>query len=565
MAQSSATPEIPSGPLTKGMPTQYLPIYTPLNKEMQEIRLLTLLAGEESDLIRCELEIHVLDSCPEFEALSYFWGEPSLIEPVVVNDFTVKITHNLAVALRYLRRPQACRLLWIDALCINQPDTTERNHQVYLMNRLYSTAHQVVIWLGEATNESDAFIDHINNVAQFPTPAPFLEAEMLCAFENLLCRPWWSRIWVVQEAVLAKSDPLIQCGRKLVYWNVLTHGYFQELRKIGSSTTLQSNHALLRCTKLAMLRTTRALGGLGSLNYVLCLTKEFEATDPRDKIYGCIGLLEKSLVEHVRPDYRKSAKEVYLDVAKYLLNNVESNFFSGFSFQKTQRAFGPTWVPDFANQRSWSHTNPEVRLCNDRINLPRPVSFHEEDRVLAIEGISFDKILISLEFNSSSEVLLDQITKLERMMQHESNRPLPQLHCYRTLQRYAQIAEVLVGGFKEGDSWGAHEFDVLLGRASSTKTLPAFEHNALLHFLRLVLPGRYFFITQLGFAGVAVAPVRKNDIVTILSGEKKPIMLRPQSASYIMLGAGYVTGISDGQMLDLYRRGLVEKTVFKIR
>ena len=90
-----------------------------------------------------------LDEQPEYEALSYVWGGTTDMVPLRVHQDTIYITKNLALALRHLRRMASPRVLWIDALCINQIDIVERNHQVAQMRYIYENAVEVLVWLGE--------------------------------------------------------------------------------------------------------------------------------------------------------------------------------------------------------------------------------------------------------------------------------------------------------------------------------------------------------------------------------------------------------------------------------
>jgi hypothetical protein len=72
---------------------------------------------------------------------------------IFVNDKEFKIGENLFQALRHLRQPSASRMLWIDAICINQSDISERNQQVQQMADVYTRAHRVIAWIGLETED----------------------------------------------------------------------------------------------------------------------------------------------------------------------------------------------------------------------------------------------------------------------------------------------------------------------------------------------------------------------------------------------------------------------------
>ncbi|KAM5353407.1 hypothetical protein ACJ41O_000057 [Fusarium nematophilum] len=126
-----------------------------LDASTQEIRLLHLNGGSESSHLSCTLHRVALQSnpSPTFEALSYTWGDASDTREVIVNGYIVNVTFNLYSAFYRLRQEEGVRVLWIDALCINQTDLDERAQQVGLMGKIYSICDKTVIWVGEPPDE----------------------------------------------------------------------------------------------------------------------------------------------------------------------------------------------------------------------------------------------------------------------------------------------------------------------------------------------------------------------------------------------------------------------------
>jgi hypothetical protein len=99
---------------------------------------------------------------PDFEALSYAWG--STEDPVDIfigesGSCTLAVTRNLAEALPFLPFENKTRVLWIDAICVNQQDKAERSSQVQRMADIYSKAARVLIWLGPASGDSSVALD----------------------------------------------------------------------------------------------------------------------------------------------------------------------------------------------------------------------------------------------------------------------------------------------------------------------------------------------------------------------------------------------------------------------
>ncbi|KAL2354621.1 heterokaryon incompatibility, partial [Cryomyces antarcticus] len=104
--------------------------------------------------LKCELSIASFDSIPQYEALSYVWGNPADPKYIELDKQKFPVTHNLHATLRALRNNRTKRVLWVDALCINQADIPERIAQVAQMRHIYEAAQEVAVWLGGETSGS---------------------------------------------------------------------------------------------------------------------------------------------------------------------------------------------------------------------------------------------------------------------------------------------------------------------------------------------------------------------------------------------------------------------------
>ncbi|KAK5676412.1 hypothetical protein LTS10_011225 [Elasticomyces elasticus] len=238
-------------------------VFDPLDPARREIRLLHLLPGSWEELLCCDLQVVCLDDYPDYQGLSYVWGAPGIVKTVRCCGRLFEVTVNLWTALRRLRRPQHERIIWADAVCTNQEDLAERSHQVSLMGEIFSRASEVYVWLGDSLSEKDIDditprvldngkeVDWLGETARDLSKWSALsesESETLAAFEilhllsldghwtekpvfvadeagryhiaedmrlaweatlKLLRLSWWTRIWVVQELVLAKKAILV--------------------------------------------------------------------------------------------------------------------------------------------------------------------------------------------------------------------------------------------------------------------------------------------------------------------------------------------------------------------
>ncbi|KAF1836320.1 heterokaryon incompatibility, partial [Decorospora gaudefroyi] len=160
-----------------------------------EVRLLSLLPGRYDDDIQCRLVHSKLLENTNFEALSYTWGDSNLkLRSVILNGIRFPVTPNLWDALATFRSETVDRVLWIDALCINQSDNDEKSVQIQLMREIYRSTSQVLIWLGEASSDSALAMDFIKEIPRIDLENG-REVEWL-ALERLFRRPWWTRSWV---------------------------------------------------------------------------------------------------------------------------------------------------------------------------------------------------------------------------------------------------------------------------------------------------------------------------------------------------------------------------------
>ncbi|KAF2678085.1 HET-domain-containing protein [Lentithecium fluviatile CBS 122367] len=204
--------------------------YEKLPRKTGAIRLLRLVPSSiENPNIECELVLQPIeeDSTPyQYEALSWCWGTDSEKTDVHIRRegriYRKEVSPNLFAALKALRYTLKDRYLWVDAICINQENLEEKNHQVEMMYSIYGGAKRVCVWLGEANKSSQMALDFIKyDVLQLQN------FDELCSDEHagrnwgalleLMQRPWFSRRWVVQEIALARKA-VIYCGSDKISW-----------------------------------------------------------------------------------------------------------------------------------------------------------------------------------------------------------------------------------------------------------------------------------------------------------------------------------------------------------
>ncbi|KAF2258549.1 HET-domain-containing protein, partial [Lojkania enalia] len=197
-------------------PPENTPKFThpPLESSSGQIRLLKISPGDFNDIITCTLNIFDTSIAPEsrpheYIALSYTWGPASPTRQILVNSGTAIVRQNLWEFLVVARELIPDQLVWIDQICINQEDNDDKNHQVRLMSKIYRRASSVIVWLGSPTNDSDLAMDFISRRAFDMTYS--IPKRLRNAIRSFFFRPYWSRLWVVQEIKLAQSVTVL-CG-----------------------------------------------------------------------------------------------------------------------------------------------------------------------------------------------------------------------------------------------------------------------------------------------------------------------------------------------------------------
>ncbi|KAJ4354300.1 uncharacterized protein N0V89_006034 [Didymosphaeria variabile] len=303
--------------------------YTPL--EHGQIRLLAIRPGRSEDKVVTRLvTVPLSDSLP-YEALSYTWGAWNDRGTLVIDGQTVDIHAGLFNAIHALRYENFERLIWADAICINQRDNEEKSHQIQIMDQIYATADNVVIYLGQVTEHSQqgiealrSFIDLDVTLAQPPwlyVPPPQTEK----CLADILMRPWFTRIWTVQESVLARYTTLV-CGKHQVSWR----GDFQTLKSIvfrfkaaaiaphfgpdGNPSHLNWT-PFLQTLEAQMRQAARREGAMIERTQ-LDLAFDFRhrrSTDPRDKYFAIFSIVENDRggTLALASDYSKDVEELH--------------------------------------------------------------------------------------------------------------------------------------------------------------------------------------------------------------------------------------------------------------
>lgn len=454
--------------------------YKELDRDADEIRLLRLSPDPANSQLCCDVRHFSLSNTPNYMALSYAWRDDALysaeilavqnylyVEPDMSSQSPgssptnnekstqnfrwLPIATNLAAFLKAHRKSKKSDTwLWIDAICINQKDTDERNLQVLRMSQIYQNAVKVLVWLGPQSQDSRTAIQYLKWLADHlkardkpeekywpnwdQSDIAWLENEMSkrshvsewIAIKSLMTRQWFKRLWTVQEVVLAKKV-LFWCGNDKFSWSELV--IFDSVTKVSSHVIDEHTmHAIGRVkvlrlkwqgrTTLEWLRSKRDGEGI-TLYKVLVETMFYHCTNNRDQIYGVLAIASDSMEICPNPDYKLSVRETKKRVLQSSFNYYQNlDLLSLICFRRPANSKadlfkrGPLWSQNFPHakppdfKKSFGLRLKEERKLKASGSLtPQIVDCDKEDK-LVLRGFIFDTVAgVGLNPRASSKLI----------------------------------------------------------------------------------------------------------------------------------------------------------------
>ncbi|KAJ4299110.1 hypothetical protein N0V90_004354 [Kalmusia sp. IMI 367209] len=589
--------------------------------------------------LQCSCLPFAIDDAPSFEALSYVWGRPTPAVEVLCDGEPISIQPELASALSRLRLQQHTRIVWADAICINQNDVEERNNQVSLMGSIYPSATRVIVWLGPADPEhtetalevieiigaacmfkqyarkivsSDEKIrDLFDRIIKSLTPA-------ICAcLGELFKRPWFSRIWCVQEIRLAR-DALVLCGEYEVTWERFALAVAWMTDRTFPPVVIERLDGLLESIDIgpASIMCDNMANNLLGILHSCC---EFQSTDPKDKVYGLLSLVHpRAEVEGIDVDYNKSIGAVFADTV--LANIKVHSKLSAFAFVSHPPGYDGTagyrsWAPRWDNYEPafvfgypeelspWNASGHALVSLADETD-PTPEALH-------LKGVLYDKVLEVcqiMDFNledkywdfsiadekgqesecaaggNTEDIQIIAAMDIESGAQANDTHPFLEMYNKTCDDPYAQDRKILLARtLTAGTYYDKYLED--LDAATRDKYLPAFER--VMHRLaQLDCDGtegkfghdddsktfeldayrhvrqRRMFWTSKGSLGLGPQCMCVDDIVVILYGGNMPYVLRPRGDRFLFMGPAYIDNIMHGEVIDDLRAGKMQEQTF---
>lgn len=313
--------------------------YQPLNRSHRHIRLLHLAESNGNETLQCSLRQDCsLDDGIEYYALSYYWGAPSIMKAILVDGIEVQIRKTVFRFLQQLTCHFGSILVWLDALCINQKDVHERNWQVSMMGDIFRSATGVYAWLGEGDGDCDYAIEYAAQVDQPSSVTEEFDRYALHQyFGHLLQRPYWTRVWVIQEVVLARRLWLLY-GEKTTAWDSFADAFQRLRRSAPSEDSLTPNRDWERVAQLVETRNHHDKERPDLLQYIQ-MFRHSRCMDARDKLYGLRGIAVDG--DALRINYTQSVVGAFFDVLSLTRPSIG---FSQDSSQELEERAAPSGV-----------------------------------------------------------------------------------------------------------------------------------------------------------------------------------------------------------------------------
>ncbi|KAK4445300.1 heterokaryon incompatibility protein-domain-containing protein [Podospora aff. communis PSN243] len=259
------------------------------------------------------------------------------------------------MALRQLRRNRSTSSLWVDAVCIDQGDLKERNHQVRMMRRIFSHASSVIVWLGEtpssATTVERLVLDYNRKIyksvkGEVPSILKYHQ-NTLNGMNTLFSRPWWTRVWIIQEVVSAK-EIVVHYGNRVFPWrflrNIPIRGY--PAQRVPLPHQCRDSSSLTR-TKLLHSRSFPQ-PQVHDAHPPLAMHPQLQRHGPpRDKLYALLGMESDISPDDLTPDYNLTVEQVVRNLVRFLINTHHSLDIITSTRLALTRPGNPTWLPDW--------------------------------------------------------------------------------------------------------------------------------------------------------------------------------------------------------------------------
>ncbi len=596
--------------------------HKPLNRitrTSQPFRLLEIQPSSDPSLeVECTLHEANLLAKPKFKALSYVWGDPSLKVPILLNSKRYDVTKNCYGALLRLRELGET-IVWIDAICIDQrKNSEEKSVQIPLMNYIYPAAKEFIVWLGHLEKDrkpnpretealavsllEDLSLENIRKIDSFMEIAKRGEHPDLRwkALSMVYGHPWFTRLWTHQELVLATSAIFVlnfhtlNFDQMLLATQVIHRASDQmSLRQLPTyvNEVFRDSEAFKDGLDRARSRTIACVNRHNPLPHQRCSIlghvntgRLFNCSEPRDRVFALLGLMDSNIREKISVDYEKPVEEVYTEFTKLIIESSRSLEILVHAGLCRGPSPCPTWVQD------WNLLQPESKQ-------PKPLSYSKysaccsirplgsmvrNNLLLAIRGVTVDSVLTTVTVpgdtllaDCSHHITGGKGLAIWRKYFAEYPTGCNPLHAWiRTVTADVDGSEITAGRLSQ-DLVQAYELEHQFRESTKEEQLVMMRaqgpemDNWVEWFLAMsnrfhlaviaTSVNRTFFISSKGYMGMGPVAMKDGDVICVVLGCNVPLVLRKEANYFLLVGECFVWGLMDGEaMRDKKLRHMAE-------
>jgi hypothetical protein len=533
-----------------------------------EMRLLRLHHG--TGRLRCSLLITSDDPPPEYEALSYVWGSHTDLKRIYLNDRRYFATSNLFDALQRLRSRDKDRILWIDALVINQSDLNERTTEVTKMSAIFSRAVRTLVWLGGGNNKIEKdmrALGYLNVETANLNPGPGgIGVPIHHAVRNIESVAYWNRAWVVQELMYSSEDAvLLLYGSSSLLW-----GHFVKIVDKGIlNIDLSLSDVKFGHTKLAI------RPGFGRRKWYMRLPnwiKNYcggrECTESRDRVFAYHGCFPPEVRNRVTIDYKMSLEEIAMNVTiAWTESERDLDFLSQIGCRENWVSTQciPSWIPNYFGTRTTANRliveSPD-ESAGQAISSPH-FRFMHNSSILEVKGTRIGdidavgkpstKTKIS-QVEGLSTFLLDQVWGSEGSIEKLGPKLKALVLTYFTREDLqCKFADDHRVAEKVSVSYDSFENDNELDKVERLVHFAHFVLNRKIISFRFVPTDIFHSVQKESVSipfGFGTSELKVGDQVYLILGCSVPLILRKVGEQYMVVGNTSVFGLSSGHDLE---------------
>ena len=578
--------------------------YRPLDVEKREIRLVILApASSFEDDIHCTLQHVSLDEDPQYEALSYTWGDENVTDEIFLNSQSFQVTTNLVSFLRHLRLASQPRTLWADAIAINQRDMKERGHQVAYMGEVYKSAQCDLLWLGpEARGSSEALrlLDDLSSqssrTAVWSRLKQLDKVDLRRLSKIFIQQPVLTRIWIIQELILAKNIRLFY-GRRSLPWTTAQHiaiEYWHRFSLSNFSFFRDEIGHLGNMLSISLERSPPSTEEKDLLDTWVTFS-ECRCKDNRDKVYGILNLANNL---NIQPDYEISPEVLFGLVTRAHLSLRQDVDILRFC-QRSHRPEDthpsnmdtmhilPSWVPDFGSGLSDSvFATQEANIQFTRAPWSdisqQDLNEAGSPQTLKLRGLILDIIpKVDLGCQMREKLFTGRqalVSALREGYSYLERSRIPGARYFNGDDFHEAYWRTLVSDrFREGRGM-AHERindksyfwrECLESLLSDVQVEEQSHADQLKDWLVFCATGSIFCLTKKDYMALVPKNAESGDLICALYGGRLHYVLRPVSGDpdsemVRVIGAAYVHGLMDGKVIQLRDEGVLKERVFTL-